>query len=63
MENAAQPTPSPRCRRWRGILAEDAPGHNKYQKEQNNAAFHEWLKQPQKFSELQNSCQTLYQSA
>ena len=41
MENAAQPIASPRRRRWRRILAKDAPGHKQYQKEQNNAALHE----------------------
>jgi len=30
MEDAAQPTASPRCRRGRRFLTKDAPGHEKY---------------------------------
>src|SRR6266545_802363 len=41
MENAAQPTPSTRRRRWRGVLAKDAHGHKKHEKKQNNAGLHE----------------------
>ena len=65
MENAAQPTAPSRRRRWHWhpFLAKDIAGHEKYQKEQNNAALHERAKQTRKFSKLQNSCQTLYQSA
>jgi hypothetical protein len=41
MKNAAQPTPFPGRRRWRGVLAKDATSHKKYQKQQKNTALHE----------------------
>lgn len=41
VQNAAQPTASSRRRRWRRFLAKNAPGHKKYEKEQENAALHE----------------------
>ncbi len=41
MQNAAQPTPSVRCRRRRGFLAQGAPDDRGNQKEQNNVSHHE----------------------